>query len=101
MLQRIRIIVMMFAIVEFNSLPIHQPAFAPFILRISFLQVVVRILYIAASAGGEDIDGFAAQVVRFDEGVDDSWCGVPPNRESNPHHIVFGDVVAMSFDCRT
>ena len=51
-------------------LPVHQPAFAPGVLRIGLLQVVGRTCHAAAAAGGEDVEHFAAQIVRLDESVD-------------------------------
>ena len=83
------------------SLIIHQPALTPIVLRIRLLEVVVGVLHIAAATGGEDVEHLAAQVVGFDEGVDDGRGGVPPNREADPHGVVVGDVLALAFDGRT
>ena len=66
---------------------VHQPALTPSVLRISFLEVIIGILHVAAAAGGEHVEGLAAQVVGFDEGVDDSGGGVPPHGEADPHSV--------------
>ena len=83
-----------------DSRLIHQPFLAPSVLRVGFLEVVVGTFHIAAATGGEHVEGLAAQVVGFDEGVDDGRGGVPPHGEANPHHIVIGDVLATSINGR-
>ena len=77
---------------------IHQAALTPFILRIRFLEVISRTCHAAAAAGGENVEGLAAQVVSFDEGVDDGGGCVPPDGEANPHGVVVSDVLATAFD---
>ena len=83
-----------------NHLVIHQLALTPGVLRIGLLEVISRAFNSAAATGCEHIERFATQVVGLDKGVDDGWGCVPPNWESNPNHIVFGDIVAMAFYCR-
>ena len=77
---------------------IHQSAFTPSILRIGLLEVAVGVLHITAAAGGEHVEGLAAEVVGLDEGVDDGGGGVPPHGETDPHGVVLGNVLAAALD---
>ena len=79
-------------------LSIHQAALAPSVLRISLLKVVVGTRNGAAAAGGEHVEGLAAEVMGLDEGVDDGRGSVPPNGESDPYGVVVGDVLAAALD---
>ena len=79
-------------------LAIHQPAFAPVVLRIGFLEVVGTTFHAAAAAGGEHVEHLAAEVVGLDEGVDDGGGGVPPHREADAYRVVVGDVLAFALD---
>ena len=75
--------------------------FTPVILRVGLFEVGGGTFHTAAAAGGEDIEHLAAQVVGFDESVDDGRGGVPPNREADPHSVVVGDVFATALDSGT
>ena len=77
---------------------IHQPAFTPSVLRVGFLEVVVGVLHVAAAAGGEHVEGLAAQVVGLDKSVDDGRGGVPPHWEANPNYIIISDVLTASIN---
>ncbi len=82
----------------FRGLFVHQPAFAPRVLRIGILEVVGRAFHVAAAAGGKHVESLAAEVVGLDEGVDDGWGGVPPHGEADPNHIIVGNVLAAALD---
>ena len=77
---------------------VHQPVLAPFVLRVRLLEVGRTGFHGATAAGGEDVEHLSAQVVGFDEGVDDGGGSVPPNREADPHGVVVGDILATAPD---
>lgn len=77
---------------------VHGSAFAPGVLRVGLTQVFGRTGHTAADADGKDADDFAAEVVRFDDGVDDGGGSVPPDGEPYPVGAVIGNVAAFVLD---
>jgi len=83
---------------SFLLVAVHQAAFSPVVLWVGLFEVGCRTFNAAAAAGGEHIEHLAAEVVCFDESVDDGWGGVPPHGEADPDGVVLGDVFTNSLD---